>query len=164
MGVVTMAYKLSKSGKGCSVCGGEFETDAEFFSAIFEVEEEWDRKDYCPTCWGTGNEEAFSHWRSKVRPPEEKRAAFEMDRVLGLFDRVSEGDSESRDRLRYLLALMLVRKRVFKFVGTASGEEEGIRVFCPEREQEYPVRDPGLDAEEIEKARNELGALLDLDL
>lgn len=158
-----MAYKLSKSGKECSQCGAAFAPETEFLSAIFEAESEWRRQDYCVGCWGGGREEAFSYWRTRVRPEGEKKPAFDQDRVLALFDKVSEGDSPTRDRLRYLLALMLVRKRVFKFVGS-SRQEEGIRCFCPEREMEYDVRDPGLTADEIEETRVELGTLLDLDL
>lgn len=159
-----MAYKVGKSGKGCSDCETPFQPEAEFHSALFEVESEWSRQDFCPGCWGEGKDGAFSHWRARMRPPDQKRPAFEVDRVLGLFDKVSEGESESRDHLRYLLALMLVRKRVFKFVGSPKGEKDGIRCFCPEREKEYDVKDPGLTANEIESARTELGALLDLDL
>ena len=156
-----MTYKIGKSGKACSSCATTFSPETSFHSALFEEEADWRREDFCTDCWGVGREGVFSHWLARIPPSVQKKPTFDQDRVLTLFAQVSDEESPTRARLRYLLALMLVRKRVFKFVGSATN---GIRVLHVASDEEHLVEDPGLTAAEIEGARDELGRLLDLDL
>ena len=157
-----MAFKVRKGAKGCSSCETPFEPEQEFHSALFDEGEEWRREDFCVSCWAGRPEASFCTWKTRFQP-EEKKPTFDQDRVLTIFDQVSEKESPSRDRLRYLLALLLVRKRVFKLLRTSKTDEgENLRVQCPERDEEYDVHDPGFSAEEIAAAQAELAGLLDL--
>ena len=157
-----MAYKVKKGAKGCSRCESAFVPEREFHSALFDEGKDWRREDFCGSCWSGRPDASFCHWKTRFQP-EEKRPVFDQDRVLTVFDHVSEAESPSRNRLRYLVALMLVRKRVFRLLGTSKvAEREEIRVHCPDRETEYRVHDPGFSADEIEAAQTELADLLDL--
>ena len=77
-----------------------------------------------------------------------------------------EGRAEDKIReLRYLLCLMLMRKRRLKLVKVQRGKEgEAMLVRQPRRKQEWRVFVYDFEPERIEVLRGELASLLDGEL
>ena len=73
-----------------------------------------------------------------------------------------EGKNEVNQRnLRYVLALYLIRKKIFKLKSfQRENGEEFIILYYPKEEREFNVFNPNLKEEEIESITTEMNQLL----
>jgi len=136
----------------CQACEKRFEEGERHASSLAVVGEALAREDVCSGCWlGRAGRDELFHWFTRHR--EGKRGLqLDLGTLEALFVRL-EGRAEPRVReMRYLLALLLLRKRrikVDRILREAEGEsmlvhrprrKESLRVFVfdftPERMQE----------------------------
>ena len=137
------------------------------------------RIDFCEKCWGEGKRptggEVFSFWKTVVPEPQQKKKLLVDDNVLvDVFQRM-EGRTEPQEiRFRFVLALILMRKRLLKYEGMepAAAQSEprpsGSVEPPPEvwrmmpRGAEKPVHviNPHLTADQITEVSQQLSAIL----
>ena len=66
----------------------------------------------------TGQNRLFSHWESTVPQPNEKKKIFVDDAVLmNLLVRLADTDQPQRLAFRFVLALILMRKKLLRYEG-----------------------------------------------
>ena len=85
-----------------------------------EEDEGFDRLDYSIAAWDTGDrpDRLFSYWRYIVPDSNKKQEIGIDDAVLAdLFERLADDERPQRIAFRYILALVLLRKRKLKLVG-----------------------------------------------
>ena len=180
-------WKTGHRGHGCGACAGEFAPGTTVVSALFEgppprAEDEpaaddapedsldedlpsFHRTDFCATCFdGDADTGApFSWWRAVVPPPEEKKAAFDLGVAREFLVRLLGEDDEARAPLRYLLTLLLMRKRVVKVTEHFNDERgEVMSIRFPPGDTIHEVVCVELGEEETETLRVQLGELFDL--
>ncbi|TVL98760.1 MAG: hypothetical protein CV087_20445 [Candidatus Brocadia sp. WS118] len=158
-----MEWEIKKGSNGCLLCNKEFSEEEEYYSALFDENKTFIRKDFCASCWNNGKEgEEFSFWKTKV-PKKDKpvQTMINMDVLLDVFMKL-EGSHETHERnLRYVLALYLIRKKVFKLKSLKRQDgEEIILLSYPKEEREFDVLNPHLKEEEIESLTAEMSQLL----
>ncbi len=153
-----MDWKVEKRTGACASCLREFAPGDEHYSAVFREGEGFLRRDYCELCWDArGKGEELSFWRTRVPHPEEKHARYVDDSVmLKLFSEL-HGKEEGKDvRFRFVLALMLARRKVFKMGAVG----EGFVVFDEKKaRRSHRVRDPSLKESEIDAVKEEVRVL-----
>ena len=158
-----MEWKITKGSKGCILCNKEFCDEEEYYSALFDENNSFIRKDYCTLCWSKDKGEGlFSFWKTKVLKRDKPVQKFVNNEVfLDMFIRL-EGKTESNQRnLRYVLALYLIRKKIFKLKSLKrENEEEFITLYFPKEDREFDVFNPNLKEEEIECITCEMSQLL----
>ena len=125
------------------------------------------RRDLCDDCFGPRQDGAFSWWRTEVPEPEAKKAALDLDVAREFLRRLlaetDENAAEERAPLRYLLALLLMRKRIVRVHEQFKDERGEIMVIrIPPSEDVHEITCPELGEEETESLRDQLGALFDL--
>jgi hypothetical protein len=131
------------------------------------------RKDYCRDGWSGPPDTAFSWWKSRVPEPMAKKIKLAPnDVLLELFDQL--GDRCDQSDLRYVLALLLIRRRVLRVEmshqsrsadnGDCIGDAvETMHVYCPRRESIYEVMVNMPTGERIEDIQKQLSELLIAD-
>ena len=73
------------------------------------------RKDFCAEAWNGPPEAAFGWWRSRMPEPTAKKIKLAPnDVLLELFDQLA--DRPDQQDLRYVLTLLLVRRRVLRLM------------------------------------------------
>ena len=158
-----MEWKINKSSKGCVDCSKEFCEEEEYYSALYDEGNIFTRRDFCISCWSKGKGgEHFSFWKTKVPRKDKPAQRFvNIEVFLDMFVRL-EGNNEPRQRnLRYVLALYLIRKKIFKLKSWEKRDgEEFIKVYYPKEDREYSVLNPNLTEEEIEAITLEMSQLL----
>ena len=158
-----MEWKINKGSKGCILCNKEFYEEEEYYSALFDEKNIFTRKDYCSSCWCKDKgDELFSFWKTRLPKKDKPVQKFVNNEVfLDMFVRL-EGKSEPNQRnLRYVLALYLIRKKIFKLKSfTRENEEELITLYYPRENKEFSVFNPHLEDEEIEAITSEMSQLL----
>ncbi len=134
-----------------------------------EADEGFDRFDYTIEAWeqGTRPERLFSHWRYTV-PEAGKKPDIQIDDtvLIDLFDRLADDERPQRVAFRYILALVLLRKRKLQLLGREEfddGELWKLRFKGIDGDPIY-VKNPGIAEEEIQNLSEQLGEILQGDL
>src|SRR4029077_10792539 len=101
---------------------------------------------------------AFSFWVGKVAAPESKRKPPINDDLLADFFQQLEGHPEpAKVNIRYVLALLLMRRRRLRFEETTTENGHEILILrCARSGETYRVMNPGLPDSELETVQDEL--------
>lgn len=150
----------------CSATGKPFVEDEYFYTLLFDETTGYRREDWCEEAFKARAADApqpFSFWRTKYTPPPppepETLGKQTAEDLLRLY--MAE-QSPQHASARFLLAVMLERKRILKEIEVRRGED-GNRVRVYERAvtgEVFIVPDPELKLDELEAVQGELSALL----
>ena len=161
-------WNISKSLHRCEHCEKEFSEEEAYLSAIYDTGVEFERKDFCVACWETlevpQREQAFSFWKTEIPKADEPRKMFVDDSVIfDFFQRLASEDEEPIKRnFRYILGLMLMRKKKLKFKDVAREDGKEYLILRRSRtKEEHRVLNPQLTDEEAEQVRLELTQILE---
>ena len=162
-----MDWKIAKSQRVCT-CGRQLEENETYFAALYEDGESFIRREYCVACWEKARAEAapFSFWKTSVPTREQKRRLLADDEVLlNFFFRLENDPDEQHQRFLYLLALILMRKKVLKFHDIEHADDREILClrYAPE-DRIVRVPNPKLSEEQIEGLKEQLTEILDIDV
>ena len=164
-------YNLSKTTGVCNRCGKELRPGQSFVATVTEANEELLREDFCPDCWQAAGEDkrtrAMGVWQSRVPQPQEKKKLFIDDEMLvQFFHRLGQSDDPAMVNFRFVLALVLMRKKLLIYE-RAVKTDEGLDAWMMRlrgTDQTYQVIDPHMDEEKIAQVSGQLGAILEEDL
>lgn len=132
-----------------------------YYSALIASGATVERRDYSSEAWSGPPDEALGWWKSQVPTAETKKAAWAPnDVMLELFDELAE--AADRADMRYVLALLLIRRRVLRLEETERDNQgrEALLVYCPRRQTDYRVPVVMPDGERAEQIQQTLGQLL----
>ncbi|MCP4924001.1 MAG: hypothetical protein GY915_08245, partial [bacterium] len=137
-----------------------------FFRAIFrnDTTEEFERRDFCVSSWegrinSADNPAPYSFWRTTFEPaPEDpkKREVVGKESAEAMLRRLIEEDDAKSENARYILALMLERKKVFRQTDLKENSEARMLFYEHTLSGEaFIVRDPKLMLTEIDVVQEE---------
>jgi hypothetical protein len=170
---VEQEWKIAKPSASCSACGASFaapegEAAPNYFSALLQKPEGLQRQDFCQNCFKDKRPaDVYYFW--KAVPPSQDNTArrapvVDVEYVLDFFKRLDGDPSPQRVAFRYILALMLSRKKLLIAEGKG-GTENGmdVQLFREKRGGgTHRVLAPELNQDEIAAVSAELGVLLGL--
>jgi hypothetical protein len=157
-----MEYEVQRSTKHCATTGREFAPGEEFFSALIAEGADLRRLDFSREAWQGPPPGTIGWWKSQVpgRPnARQRRAPNEI--LLQVFDELAE--QPDRHDMRYVLALLLVRRRVMRLEEEqhdARGREILV-LYCPRRETNYEVPVVMPEPARADEIQQELAKLLE---
>jgi hypothetical protein len=144
------------------------------------------RLDFSLEAWDQGHRppQLFGHWKTTVPLPNHKRKVFVDDDVLmNLLRRLADTDQPQRLAFRFVLALILMRKKLLRYDGTVkkpatepgAGDCQWWRMtpkldiskgpFGKWNDEEViEVLDPHLDEEQIRQVTDQLNEILNAEL
>ncbi len=156
-----MEYEVQHAARRCSATGREFAPGETYYSVLVSEGTEWKRLDYAADAWQGPPAEAVGWWRSQIpdRNAHKKHWA-PNDVMLHFWDELAS--QPDKQDMRYVLTLLLVRRRVFRLEEEKFDAEgrEWLAVYCPRRETGYEVPAVIPDEARIEAIQEELASLL----
>jgi hypothetical protein len=154
-------YQIAPSTRTCSVTGRELKAGERYYSVLLDEGGKLVRRDYSREAWAGPPEGAFSFWQARVSEGPARRPPVDDDLLLDCFGRLEGEDEPGRVRFRYVLALLLMRRRRLKFEeARREGGREVLQLRCTRTGARHQVVNPGLSDEEMEAARDDVfGAL-----
>ncbi len=158
-----MEWYINRGSKTCFLCEKVFPEENDYFSVLYDEKNTFVRKDYCVECWDKkGDTEAFSYWRAKVpKRIETVQMYANVDVFYDLFSKLENENDSSRVNFRYVLALYLMRKKVFKLISSHKSNGNEYLVLANVKEgQETEVMKPQLTKEEVLSVTDEIGKLV----
>ncbi len=159
-------WEINKPLGQCSGSGRKIEPGEEYFGALVEVEQGLQRRDFCVEFWEREKPQVYCFWKTKLAPPNEKKELFISDDMLvAFFERLANETEPEKVSFRFVLALVLMRKRRLKYDSTKM--EDGREIWQLRMAGEKDLVDvvnPHLDEDQIEQLTSQIGQILQADL
>lgn len=163
-------WKISRRHSKCTHTGEKFADGQSFYACIYDDPENegFLRKDFSEGAWKelSSTLQPFSFWKTTCKYPQEDTTP----EVLGnesaetMLRRMIEEDEASTENARYILALMLERKKTLMPVGVKETESSRLLLYEHRASGDvFVIRDPRLKLDEVEKIQEEVSQLLDQD-
>jgi len=150
----------------CCGSGKKIEYGEEYFAALIETEEELQRRDFCADYWNSRKPDVFCYWKTRLPHPDQKKQLFvDDDMLMAFFERLETETEQEKINFRFVLALILMRKRRLKYDSTR--QRDGKEIWCLRitgEKETVEVINPHLDEEQIEQLSSQLGEILQTDL
>jgi hypothetical protein len=170
-------YNITRTAGRCTACQQELAARQEFVATVREVagpddEDELVRQDYCLDCWGpareatTADKSVFGIWHARAPAPKEKKKTFvDDDLLVNFFDRLEGADEPAKVQFRFVLALILMRKKLLAYDGIEPGQADGPWLMHFRGSgRKCKVADPHMDEDKIAQVSRQLGEVLEADL
>lgn len=163
------SWHVRSRSRECAATKRLFENEEAIVTALFPDPESsgYLRRDFCIEAWeqrGDNEETPFSHWRSSYHVPESETKEDPIKQLSPeeLLERLIEEDQEHTENTRYILAVMLERKKLLRETDSQELPNGIMRVYEHRKSGEvYLVRDPNIPLEEVEAVQEEVFILLD---
>lgn len=167
------------------MCKAEFQPGAEYYSTLDDRAGPDDaagpekhvlgalhRNDYCIACFQSQRPaEAFYFWKASVPLAQDSdsvvkpaRPVMDLEHVFEFFKRLEQETAPQKIAFRYVLALILARKKILQSAGQRKDADgRAVQVYKEKGSAvEHAVIEPELSAEEIAGLSDELGTVLGL--
>jgi hypothetical protein len=168
------SYEISRPSGVCAATGEPLALGEAYIAALVERDgqEGLERLDYSEPAWEKGHRPGpplrlFGFWRARYEPGESKqRPLIDDESLLDLFEQLEGAADSARLSFRYILALLLVRKKLLRFEGIRREEGSSTMLLRRPAEAQGPpceVIDPGMDEAQIEQAIEQLGTIMTME-
>lgn len=166
-------WEVAKTLGVCAGCGEALRPKQEYCAALLEQAGDsgpspdgFERRDYCEKCWEQLKPAVFCFWKSRLPEPAEKKKLLVDDAVLlDIFERLAGTDERVKINFRFVLALILMRKRILKYQQTEYCDGQELWIMGQVREQtKHQVLNPRLDDAQIEEVSEQLSSILRSEL
>jgi hypothetical protein len=180
------AYDVQKPTGRCAFTGRTLEPEEPYVATLVEDGDDLHRLDVASEVWAEGKrpDHLFCFWKAVAPEPTAKKKLFVDDAVLmNLLQRLADADQPQRLAFRFVLALILMRKKLLRYDGVDRREpaEDGAAptdwwLLTPkldlskghmgkwDNETRIEVYDPHLDEEGIRSVTDQLSDILQAEL
>lgn len=163
------AWHIARSSRTCAATGQAIEPGQPFFSALVEKDDDFQRLDFSFDSWSAVEKSGFfSYWKNKglIVNESEKRPPVDYDQLLAFFDSLNGAEEPGKRLFRYVLALILGRKRKLR-LDDMSRTPDGDRLVVYDRRnggRTLEIIAPEATREELEQTQEKLNQLFDCDV
>lgn len=157
-----MDYQLKRPARTCAATGEDLLPGSTCYSALVEDNGRFVRLDFSEQGWDGPPEDAIGYWRRTVpADPPAKPKPLETESLLQHFEQLTEDANPSQEKLRYVLALLLLQKRRLQMGSTRSdGEIQYLQLIGSRGEGPYEVREFPLSEDDRQTLQCEVDAYL----
>ena|ERR1017187_214780 len=157
-------WDIQSRADACTACQRPF-ADKEAYHTLLSVDAtSYARRDLCAACFaGVSREGVISYWQGEYKlPPPPPPEAIQKESAETLLRKLVESTDPSHAATRYILAVMLERKRILKHRDTVR-EENGDDLLVYEHArtgESFTLPDPHLRLDQLAHVQEEVAALL----
>ncbi len=155
-------YEIAHQTGVCAITQRTLHPGEKFYAVLFDTPDGFERRDYSTEAWENPPENYFSYWKSRVpQKQEKKRLLVNNDVMVDLMFRLADREEEVKQHFRFVLSLILMRKRLLKYEQTV--HEEGIEYWHMRLTRDQSIQaivNPRMTDDQIAAVSAELGAIL----
>jgi hypothetical protein len=151
-------YQIQPNTRRCAATGRELLPGQPYYSVLLDEAGKLVRKDYSREAWQGPPPGAFSFWAGRISPPQSRRRPpIDDDLLADCFQRLEGQTEPGRLNFRYVLALLLMRRRRLRFEEAEQGPDGEILVLrCARTGARHRVVNPGLSEEELTAVQDDV--------
>ena len=150
--------QIGGSSLRCSRTGRPLQPGERFYSVLYERDGGFEREDISMEAWQGPPENAFSFWVSRVPDRQTpRRLTVDDDVLFDCFDRFETDGDASKDNFRYILALLLLRRKRLRFEDAQTRPDgEYMILRCSRSQKTYTIRSPDLTDDQIAEIQEQV--------
>lgn len=163
-------WNIQARAHACQACQRPFADRQSYHTLLYDERHGFERLDVCEPCWqaqfsqgATARKGFVSHWQGVYElPPAAAPDPIHKETAETLLRKLVETNDPAQTAARFILAVMLERKRLLKT--KAQLTEGGQRVFVYEHAHTgdlFQIADPNLQLNQLESVQREVAALLE---
>jgi len=160
-----MEYHLRPPGKICAGTGKLLVPGSVCISVLVEDGPELKRLDFSKAGWKGPPPGTQAQWHCAIPlPVDVKKRLLNPDALMNFFDQLTEEANPLKEKLRYILAILLMHKKRLREEGTrGSGDDEYLQYTATQGEGTYEVLNFHLTDEEVAELQESLNAHLSVE-
>jgi hypothetical protein len=157
-------FEVQRCTRHCAETGREFVPGETYFSALIEQGGDVVRRDYSVEAWRTPPAGALGWWKSQMPEPHARKLHWAPNDVMLHYFEQLDGVADKQD-VRYILALLMIRRRVLRLEQTETDAQGGevLALYCPRNENEYRAAVAAPGDRRVHEIQEELARLLQTD-
>jgi hypothetical protein len=155
-------YQIEANTRRCAISGRQLQPGEKYFSVLMDEGGKFHRLDYSCEAWQGPPPGAFSFWAGRIPAADDgRRPKIDDEMLLDCFGRL-EGDADpGRVNFRYIVALLLMRRKRFRFEeAKLDDDQEVLCLRCVRTGHQYRVVNPRLTEEEMATVQEEVFKVL----
>jgi len=157
-------WEIKGRAEKCAITEHLFQDGEYFYTLLFHDKEGFRRMDLSEEAWQQRNDnmKPFSFWRSKFEPPPPAvPEALEKGTAEDLLRHYMQDEQPQHANARYILSLMLERKRILKQIESKDDGDGRVLIYEHVKTGEvFVIPDPDLRLDQLETVQNEVAGLL----
>ena len=161
-------YDVPRPAGLCAVTGRAIQPGEKFVAVVRETPTGLERLDVSPEAWADfDRSRLLGFWHTTMPRPEQKpKKLFVDDEVLStLFERLADTGEPAKLHFRFVLGLILMRKRIVLYETTRQDEGRDVWVVrLKGRDDRLDLVDPKLTEAQVAEVSQQLGDILHQEL
>jgi hypothetical protein len=161
-------YEVSRPHGKCFVSGRDIAPDEKFMAALRETPTGFERLDISMEHWAEFDRtNIIAFWQTAMPRQEQKKQVFVDDEVLSeLFVRLADATEPAKLNFRFVLGLILMRKRLLTYEGSQTNEKnEEIWTLKPRgKDERLQMLNPHLTEQQVGEVSQQLSEILNENL
>jgi hypothetical protein len=133
-------FEITHCSRQCAATGRTFAPGETYFSTLHMEGGSPVRRDFAAAEWRGPAEGALAWWKARMPDNDSSKPKLApQDVLLNLFTELADRPDEAE--FRYLLGLLLIRRRIVKLEETQRDAEGEVLILeCPRRDEQYQLR------------------------
>ena len=160
-------FDVPRGGGKCGVSQRLIPAGEKYFAAVRETPGGIERLDIALECWKNFDKAGLlAYWQTLMPAAGEKKKVFVDDEVLcSLFERLADTSEPAKLNFRFVLGLILMRKRLVLYDATRHDDGRDIWVVrLKGKPEQIDLLDPKLDEQQMAEVSQQLGQILNEEL
>jgi hypothetical protein len=155
-------YQIQPNTRRCAASGRELQPGEKYFSVLLDEGGKFTRQDFATEAWHGPPANAFSFWTGRVPASEGgRRLRIDDDLLLDCFARLDGQTEPGQVNFRYIVALLLMRRKRLKFEeARVENGQEILHLRCARTGKVHLVINPRLTEEEMVAVQDEVFKVL----
>jgi len=161
-----MDWEIKKTLGQCWGTGEKFEVGVEYYAALVETPDGFERRDFSVEFWQEQKPEVYCYWKTKMIHPDRKRRLFvDDDMLMTFFERLADETGPEKVNFRFVLTLILMRKRILKYDSSElkDGKEIWTLRVTGEKRSVHVVN-PHLSEDQVAELSSQIGQILQIEM
>ena len=160
-------YEVSRPQGVCAITGQPIAADEKFMAALRETPQGFERVDVSMPAWAEfDRKDVVAFWQTTMPKTEQKNKLFVDDEVLcQLFERLADVQEPAKLNFRFVLGLILMRKRLIVYEDARKEEGRDVWVVRMKgKDERLTLVDPKLDEQQVTEVSQQLGEILNQEM
>lgn len=159
-------WEIKKTLGQCWGSGKKFEVGVEYYAALVEAPDGFERRDFSVEFWQEQKPEVYCYWKTKMIHPDRKRRLFvDDDMLMTFFERLADETEPNKVNFRFVLTLILMRKRILKYDSSELKDSKEIWILRVTGEnRSVNVVNPHLTEDQVVELSSQIGEILQVEM
>jgi hypothetical protein len=155
-------YQIQANTRRCAATGRELRPGERIYTVLLDEAGKFVRQDFSNEAWQGPPANAFSFWAGRVpEQDDQRRLPIDDDLLFDCFRRLEGETGTDRVNFRYVVALLLMRRKRLKFEETRVEQgQELLCLRCRRSGDLHRVVNPGLSDEQMAQVQEEVFKVL----